>query len=104
MRDFFFTLLRWLLRAVLVAAGLVFFVSLLCAALLLAALWLLRTLWARLTGRPAAAWRMPVDPRAGFARVYRSAERFSPGPARRGGVLPGADSVSDVQAREVRKP
>lgn len=108
MGNVFLTLARWLLRVILVAAGLVFFLSLLGAALLLSALWLLRALWARLTGRPGAPWRMPLDPRAGFGRVYRSAERWSPAPSRRGGVLPGADSVSDVpdvrEVREVRKP
>jgi hypothetical protein len=102
--DFFATVIGWVLRAVLVLAGLVFFLSLLAAATLLALLGLLRALWARATGQPVAAWRMGIDPRAGFGRVYRSAERWTPPARRRGGVLPGADSVTDVTVREVRKP
>jgi hypothetical protein len=60
-----------------------------------------------------------VDPRTGFSAMYRSTQRWSqagrnaaasapgaasedtPGP-RRGGVLPGAAEVTDVEARDVR--
>lgn len=111
--------LRLFVRIVVVAMGLVLFLSLLAAAMVLALVWLLRALWARLTGRPLAtpwsAWMTRVDPRTGFRTVYRSAGRWSaasaPGaeaddsaPQRRGGVLPGAADVTDVQAREVREP
>ncbi|HRL99479.1 MAG TPA: hypothetical protein PLE22_08550 [Acidovorax sp.] len=113
--------LRWVLRIVLVAMGLVMFLSLLAAALVLALVWSLRALWARITGRPLAtpwsAWMTRVDPRTGFRTVYRSADRWSaapgprgnggaadePAPSRRGGVLPGTAEVTDVQAREVRE-
>lgn len=109
LNDVVSTLSRWLVRALLVAVGLVFFLSLLAAAAVLAALWGLRALWARLTGRPVMPWRMRVDPRTGWSAVYRSSERWSAAPAResdapsrRGGVLPGAAEVTDVQPREVR--
>lgn len=109
------TLIRWAVRAVLVLAGLVFFLSLLAVAMVLACLWALRALWARLTGKPVSPWAyMRVDPRHGWNTVYRSAQRWSPQaggaesepPAgRRGGrVLAGADEVTDVQPREVREP
>ena len=112
--------LRLVVRVVAVAMGLVLFLSLLAAAMLLALVWLLRAFWARLTGRPLAtpwsAWMTRVDPRTGFRTVYRSAGRWSapasasggevdePPTPRRGGVLPGAAEVTDVQAREVREP
>ena len=111
--------LRLVVRVVAVAMGLVLFLSLLAAAMVLALVWLLRAFWARLTGRPLAtpwsAWMTRVDPRTGFRTVYRSAGRWSAAPApggaadeppapRRGGVLPGAAEVTDVQAREVREP
>jgi hypothetical protein len=44
---------RWLLRAVVVAMGVVLFLSLLAAVLVLALVWGLRAVWARLTGGPS---------------------------------------------------
>ena len=111
MNDFLAGLTRWLIRAVVVVAGLVMFLSLLAAVLVLALVWGLRALWARLTGRPVMPWTMRVDPRTGWSTVYRSTERWStahPGPAadtpaRRAGVLPGADEVVDVEPRAPRE-
>ncbi len=74
------TVLRFLLRAVLLAAGLLFAASLALAALLLVAVWGLRMLWARLTGRPVTPFVMRVDPRSGFSRMYRSGP-FTPAQA-----------------------
>ena len=108
--------LRLVVRIVAVAMGLVLFLSLLAAAMVLALVWLLRAFWARLLATPWSAWMTRVDPRTGFRTVYRSAGRWSapasasggevdePPTPRRGGVLPGAAEVTDVQAREVREP
>jgi len=97
--------LRLVLRIVVVAMGLVLFLSLLAAALVLALAWLLRALWARLTGRPVTPWVMRMDPRSGFRAAYRWSEpRDADASARRGGELPGAADVTDVQPREVREP
>ena len=112
MNDLMAGLTRWLIRAVLLVAGLVLFLSLLVAALVLALAWGLRSVWARLTGRPVVPWTMRVDPRSGWSTVYRSSARWtSPrgGTApdtdvpesRRGGVLPGAGDVTDVQPRDL---
>ena len=116
MNDFVAGLTRWLIRMVLLAAGLVLFLSLLAAALVLALSWGLRAVWARLTGRPVVPWTMRVDPRSGWSTVYRSSTRWTgphagtaaeadaaepPAVARRGGVLPGAGDVTDVQARDL---
>ena len=84
MNDFLAGLTRWLIRAVVVVAGLVIFLSLLAAVLVLALVWGLRALWARLTGRPVMPWTLRVDPRTGWSTVYRSTERWSaarPAPA-----------------------
>lgn len=112
MDDFVAVVLRWALRVLVVAMGLVVFLSLLVAVLVLGAVWAVRAAWARLTGRPAAPWVMRVDPRTGFRTVFSSSQRWSQrrsataadeAPAsRRGGVLPGAAEVTDVEAREVR--
>lgn len=109
MNDFVAGLTRWLIRAVVVVAGLVMFLSLLAAVLVLALAWGLRAVWARLTGRPVMPWTMRVDPRTGWRTVYRSTERWSTAPAagtpsRRAGVLPGAGEVVDVEPREPREP
>ncbi len=80
-----------LLRTVLLLLGLVFALSLLTVALLLLALWGLRALWARLTGRPVQPLMFTVLRRAPWQRFYR------PGTARPG---PDAD-VIDVESRAV---
>lgn len=113
MNDFFADVLRLLLRLVLVAVGFVFFLSLLAAALVLALVWGLRAVWARLTGRPITPWTTRIDPRAGWSTVYRSSTRWRATGAASGGAdeapssvpvhlrpLPGADEVTDVQPRE----
>ena len=117
MNDFVATLTRWLLRAVVLAMGLVLFLSLLAAALVLGLAWALRATWAKLTGRPMTPWVMRVDPRTGFSAAMRSTGRWgaarpagadvaapdeAPGPSRRGGVLPGSVEVTDVEPRELR--
>lgn len=125
MNDFVTTLTRWAVRIALMLIGLVFFVSLLTVAALLALLWGARALWARLTGQPVMPWSMRMSPRAGWQTVYRSGSEWmaqrpqrayggaeagagagagSGGAARRAGVLPGAGEVTDVQPREVREP
>jgi hypothetical protein len=84
------TLGGFVLRVLLAFAGLVFLLSLLTAALLLLALWGLRALWYRLSGRP-------VPPLA--ITILRPAQwrRFHPAGARPAG---GAD-VIDVESRTV---
>jgi hypothetical protein len=114
LNDFVAGLLRLVVRVVVIAMGLVLFASLLVAVLLLALVWMLRAGWARLTGRPVSPFVMRMDPRKGFSRMYRSGERWSAAPPRdaatsddgaplrRGGVLPGAGDVMDVEARDLR--
>ena len=60
MNDFVATLTRWAVRILLMLVGLVFFVSLLTAAALLALVWAVRALWARLTGQPVMPWAMSL--------------------------------------------
>lgn len=67
------TVLTFLLRAVLVAAGLVFALSLAFAFVLLLAVWMLRAAWAKITGRPVAPFVMHMYPRDGFEQMYRRA-------------------------------
>lgn len=67
------TIFRLLLRVLLLMMGLVFFLSLLAVALLLMAVWLLRALWARLTGQPQQPWTFQILRQAQLNRFYRAA-------------------------------
>lgn len=102
--DFVAVLARFILRAVLVAMGLVFVASLLVVVVVLASLWALRALWARLTGRPVTPWVMRVNPGAEWNRVFRAGERGRDGAAP-GGTSPSRpgrelQDVTDVQIKE----
>ena len=118
MNEFVAGVLRLLLRVVVIAMGLVLFASLLVAVMVLALVWSLRAAWARITGRPVTPWVMRMDPRTGFSTAFRSTQRWSSAPraaasppdegapeaaaSRRGGILPGAGEVTDVEARDLR--
>ena len=101
MNDIVAGAIRWTLRLVVVAAGVVFFLSLLAAAAVLALVWGVRALWARLTGRPVMPWAMRMSPSEGWSTVHRSTARWTtPRPAARAGQ--GSTDVTDVVAREIR--
>ncbi|MCJ0763758.1 hypothetical protein [Variovorax terrae] len=105
MSDLLAGMARLVLRLLLVAMGLVFAASLFVAVAVLACLWFLRALWARLTGRPVTPWVMRVDPRAGWSRFYQAGPRppsASPAPA--GGPVSGRtlQDVTDVEPKEPR--
>ena len=71
------------------------------ATAVLALVWGVRALWARLTGRPVMPWAMRMSPRQGWSTVHRSTARWTtPRPAARAGQ--GSTDVTDVVAREIR--
>lgn len=89
------TIFGVIFRVVLLLAGLVFLVSLLTAALLVLAVWLVRALWARLTGQPVSPWTFQVNRQAMWSRFYRA-----PG---RGQASKRDDSnVIDVESRQIK--
>ena len=67
------TLVTFLFRALLLAAGLVFALSLAVAVALALTLWLLRSAWARLTGRRVTPFVVRMHPRQGFETMFRRA-------------------------------
>jgi hypothetical protein len=69
--------MKFLLRLLFVAAGLIFALSLLILMIVLLALWGLRALWCKLTGQPVNPFVMRVNPRSGFDQVFRQADRSS---------------------------
>ena len=85
------TVLRLLLRTLLVLMGAVFVLSLLAVALVLLMLWSLRALWARLTGRPVQPLVITLLRGAPWQRFYGAGQAQ---PAR-------AEDVIDVEARPV---
>jgi branched-subunit amino acid ABC-type transport system permease component len=68
------TVIVFLVRLLLIAAGLVFAALLACLFVLLWAVWSVRALWARLTGRPVHPFVMRTGPRAAFEEMMRRAE------------------------------
>jgi len=82
------------------AAGALLFIGLLALGAMLALVWGIRALWARLTGRPLAPWKLRMmNPREGWSTVYRSTTaRWTAPRATRG----SRTEVTDVIAREVR--
>lgn len=123
LNDFLNWAIRWTVRIVMLAVGVVFFLSLLAVAAVLASVWALRMLWAKLTGQPVTPWVMPMRAASSWASMAQRAGGFagmagSGGAAtaakeevtpftpatgsKRGGILADvAGEVSDVQAREV---
>lgn len=97
------TFMTFLLRIVLLAAGLVFAASLAVAAVLMLAVWGVRAAWARLTGQPVSPFVMRIDPRGGFERMYRRGGQGSATP-RADAVRPGraVGDVTDVQPKAPR--
>lgn len=89
MADFVGSILGLMLRLGLLLAGLLFVASVLGAGLVLLAVWLLRALWAKVTGQPVRPWVFQMNRRPPWQR----AERGAPSHA--------SDDVIDAEARDV---
>ncbi|WP_395686890.1 hypothetical protein [Caenimonas koreensis] len=89
------TLLSFVLRVLLLLAGLVFAASLAIGFVLLVAIWIVRSAWARLTGQRVAPFVMRVNPRGGFDSVMKR----SPAGARGPRSTSAADDVTDVEVK-----
>jgi flagellar biosynthesis protein FlhB len=88
---------RFLVRALLIVAGLIFAASLMVLMLVLLVLWCVRALWCKLTGQPVNPFAMRINPRAGFDQVFKRAERGTENlskPKRN-----GMDDVTDVEPK-----
>ena len=75
------SILRFLLRLLLIAAGLIFGLSLALVMIVLLAAWGVRALWCKPTGKPLTPFVMRFHPREGFDQVFRQAERHGAAPA-----------------------
>ena len=99
------SVLGLILRVGLLVAGLVFFLSLMAGASLLLMVWLLRSLWARLTGQPVTPWAFNVNRQAMWNRFYRPPGQ---GPMARSAAgesdrRDNAD-VTDVEPKQIKPP
>lgn len=97
------TIFAVIFRVVLLLAGLVFLASLLGAALLLLVVWLLRALWARLTGQPVVPWTFQINRQAMMDRFYRGPG--AGGAARRDDAdVIDAEVVEVIEVKEIKPP
>jgi hypothetical protein len=94
-------LLNFILRLVLVAAGLLFAASLAVAFTLMLVGWTLRAGWAKLTGNPVSPFVIRIDPRGGFDRMVRKGAPQGSRTPRADSVQPGrlVPDVTDVEPR-----
>ncbi|WP_048438859.1 hypothetical protein [Caenimonas sp. SL110] len=82
------TLISFVLRVLLLVAGLASAAVIALGAVVVLAIWAMRATWSRLTGRPTKPFVFRVNPRQGFDRMYRGA-----GQSGQGSRTPRADSV-----------
>lgn len=94
MAEFVRSILGLVLRLGLLLAGLVFFASVLAAGLVLLSVWLLRALWAKVTGKPVQPWVFQMKRRPPW-------QQANPGGGFGGAPLQASDDVIDAEARDV---
>ena len=100
-------ILTFLLRVLLLAAGLVLAASLAVGFLLLVALWSVRAVWARLTGRQAAPFVVRFGPRRAFDEMMRRGaanESRTPRADAASGPRPRLAEITDVEPRPPTRP
>lgn len=96
MTDLVIKLAGFIVRIGLMLAGLVFFISLLVVALVLLLFWLLRALWAKVTGQAVQPWTFQVNRQAVWQRFYRDAPAQQSQPERAAN-----DDVIDVEPKRI---
>ena len=99
MKKFF----GFVFRLVLLLAGLVFLTSLAMLMLLLLVVWLLRALWARLTGQAVSPWTFQVNRQAMMNRFYRTSAGQGGSPRRDDANVVDVEVV-DVEVKQIKPP
>jgi hypothetical protein len=94
--NFIKNLFTLMFRLVLMVAGFIFIASLMAAGLLLLVVWLLRALFARLTGRPVTPWAFQMNRQAVWSRFYKT-----PGQTSEANHRPA--DVIDAEVKEVKE-
>jgi hypothetical protein len=98
------TVFNFLIRLVLVAAGLVFAASLALIAIVLMLLWGVRAVWCKITGQPINPFVVRMSPRTGFGNVFRSrpGQQVQDDPAKSKRM--STDDVTDVEVKDLGNP
>lgn len=102
------SLFRLVFRLVLLGMGLLFAAGVIAFLFALAGLWMLRAMWAKLTGRQVNPWVMRVSPRDAFSRFarrpgFRSADGVHRGPDDDAAEAQAARRIADVTDVEVKE-
>jgi hypothetical protein len=90
--------MKYFIRFLLTIAGLIFAASLALVLLVFLWVWLVRSLWLKLTGRSHTPFTMPINPREGFEQMFRRAPRGAVDPAK-----PSRRSLDDVTDVEPKR-
>jgi len=101
MSDLIAGLARFIVKLILLAAGLVLAASIAVALVLLLAVWSVRATWARVRGRPVTPFVMRMNPRGGFDRMYRGQQAS---PMQGGEFRHEPREIADVTDVEVKDP
>lgn len=108
LNDFLRTVVSLIVRVAMLVAGLIFLASVLAMALILLGVWLLRAIWAKLTGRPVNPWVFQMDRQAMWNRFYRPpGQGHGPGQtaAQRREYADVIDAeVMDVEPKAIKPP
>jgi hypothetical protein len=96
------SLVKFLVRLILVAGGLLLAASLAAVSILMLMFWGVRSAWAKLTGRSVMPFVIRIDPRGGFDRMYRAAGEGAG--ARRADSVSRRANLRDVMDVEPRLP
>ena len=97
------TVFGLIFRVVFLLAGLVFLASMLTVALLVLAVWLLRALWARLTGQPVGPWTFQINRQAVWNRFYRAPGQGH-SPQRDDADVIDAEIKEVIEIKEIKQP
>lgn len=95
MENLIAAVFRLVFRVVLLALGLVFVASLVFAAAFVFALWGLRSVWARLRGRPVTPMAFQFNPRAQWGR-FSGGGRAAPEDRGASGPRANQDAIGDI--------
>jgi hypothetical protein len=88
--------MNFLLRLLLVIAGLILATSLIVVMVILLLVGSVRAFWRKLTGQPVMPFAMRMNPRAGFERVLRPGQQSE---SERAKPRRHQDNVTDVEPK-----
>ena len=107
MNELLRTVVGVVVRVAMLVAGLIFLASVLAMALILLGVWLLRALWAKLTGQPVNPWTFQVDRQGMWNRFYHApgqGQGSGKSPAQTAAPWRDDSDVIDVEPKVIKPP